>query len=147
MGYFDGIRWFDLLQSAGIIGSFLFAAYSTRKDNQARKISHLYATADRHREIWKSYRDRPTLSRVLEKTADLSNQPLSHEEELFVTGLIIHLDTVYRAMKAGMFVELEGLRTDMKEFFLLPVPKAVWQKYRPLRDAEFIEFVEGAWEG
>jgi hypothetical protein len=146
MGYFDGINWFDLLQSAGIIGSLLFTTYSIRKDSQARRISNLNTTADQHREIWKAFRDRPTLSRVLEKTADLANQPLSNEEELFVTELIIHLDSVFRTMKAGMFVELEGLRTDIKEFFLLPVPRAVWDKSRLLRDGEFIRFVEDAWK-
>jgi hypothetical protein len=144
MGFFDGIPWFDLLQSAGIIGGFLFTAYSIRKDSQARRISYLNATVDRHRAIWKGFRDQPALARVLETAVDLTNEPVSTDEELFVTELIIHLDTVYRAIKAGMFVELEGMRTDIKEFFLLPVPRAVWNKSKPLRDADFIQFVESA---
>jgi hypothetical protein len=146
MGFFAGIKWFDLLQSVGIIGGFLFTAYSIRKDDQTRRISNLNATADRHREIWRGFNDRPALSRVLATTADLISQPVSNDEELFITQLILHLDTVHRAIKAGIFVELEGLQTDIKEFFLLPVPRAVWIKSKPFRDADFIQFVEAAWK-
>src|SRR5688572_3841356 len=137
MGLFNGVNWSELLQNAGIVGNSLLTAYALRKEKQARRISNLNLITDRHQEIWKGFHDRPKLSRVLEKTADLINQPLSSEEEMFVTELIIHLDTAYRAMKAGMFVEMEGLRTDIKEFFLLPIPKAVWEKSMSLRDAEF----------
>ena len=85
---------------------------------------------------------RPELSRVLNDHPELDKQPLSAQEELFVNMLILHLGTVYRAIKEGMFVKLEGLQNDVREFFALPIPKAVWKKTRPLQDHDFTEFVE-----
>jgi hypothetical protein len=45
-------------------------------------------------------------------------------------------------MKARMFVKLEGLQTDVKEFFASPIPRAVWERMKPLQDAGFVRFVE-----
>jgi hypothetical protein len=61
---------------------------------------------------------------------------------LFVKALILQLSTVYRAMKEGMFVPLEGLKEDIKGFFSLPIPKSVWDKISPLQDKDFVSFVE-----
>jgi hypothetical protein len=38
-----GEHWFDLLQTAGIVGGLLFIAYTTRKDDRSRKIANLIA--------------------------------------------------------------------------------------------------------
>ncbi len=146
MGIFDGFatHWFDLLQSAGIIGGLLFTAYSIRKDNQARRISNLNAIADRHREIWQDFYSRPQFSRVLDAKVDLSKAPISQDEELFVNLLVVHLDSVHRAIKAGLFVKIEGLKQDISGFFALPIPRAVWEKHKHLRDRDFMELVESA---
>ncbi len=146
MGIFNGfvVHWFDLLQSAGIIGGLLFTAYSIRKDNQARRISNLNAIADRHREIWQDFYSRPQFSRVLDAKVDLSKVPISQDEELFVNLLVVHLDSVHRAIKAGLFVKIEGLKQDISGFFALPIPRAVWEKYKHLLDRDFMELVESA---
>jgi hypothetical protein len=82
------------------------------------------------------------LARVLEKRVDLEVQPASLQEWLFVKLLILHLDTVYHAMKAEMFVSLEGLQKDIKEFFSAPIPWTIWEKLKPFQDEDFVEFVE-----
>lgn len=102
----------------------------------------MIAIADQHRQIWKELYERPKLSRVLEKATDLHKEPVSHEEELFVTLLILHLDKVHRAMKAGMFITLEGLQKDIEGFLSLPIPRAVWEKIKPLQDRDFVKFIE-----
>jgi hypothetical protein len=56
--------------------------------------------------------------------------------------LILHLNTVGRAMKARMFVKIEGLQQDVRELFALPIPKAVWKKVVTLQDVNFARFVE-----
>jgi hypothetical protein len=63
---------------------------------------------------------------------------------LFVTTIVAHLSTVFRAMKHGEFVKLEGVKNDVREFFTLPIPKAVWEKLKPFQDANFAKFVETA---
>jgi hypothetical protein len=54
------------------------------------------------------------------------------------------MDTIYRSMKSGMFVHLEGLQKDVREFYSLPILRAAWEKIRPFQDSEFIKFVEDA---
>jgi hypothetical protein len=140
MGAWISEHWFDLLQTVGIVASLLLAAYTTWKDDRARKITNSIAINDQHRKIWKDIYEHPELARVLDMEADAKD--ISVGEELFVTTIVAHLSTVFRAMKDGEFVKLEGLQNDVREFFLLPIPKAVWAKIKPFQDGHFIAFVE-----
>ena len=135
-------HWFDLIQTAGIIGGLLITAYAVRKDERARKITNLIALNERHDYIWSKFYERPELARVLKKDVDLNQKPVSDEEWLFAKMLIIHLDTVRRAAKAGMFVEIKGIKSDIRDFLRLPIPKMAWEKIKPFQDEEFVEFVE-----
>lgn len=144
MGDWIAGHWFDLLQTVGIIGSLLLAAYTAWKDDRARRIGNSIAINDQHRRIWKDIYEHPQLARVLEKDADVAETPVSLGEELFVTSIVAHLSTVFRAMKHGEFVKLEGLQNDVREFFALPIPKAVWEKLKPFQDANFAKFIETA---
>lgn len=135
-------NWFDLLQTVGIVGSLLFTAYTVRRDEKARKVGNLIAIKQEHREIWKDLYDNPELTRVLEKRVDLDKKPISDAESLFVRSLILHLSTVFRAMRENMFVPLEGLGGDIREFFSLPIPREVWKKYRRFQNGDFVRFVE-----
>jgi hypothetical protein len=134
--------WFDLLQTLGIVGGLFFTAYTIWKEERTRQISNLIAIKGEYREIWKEVYLRPELSRVFDRNVDLHNKPISTEEQLFVKLLILHLDTVHRMMKSKMFVTLKGLRTDVKEFFAAPIPRAIWEKLKPLQDDDFVEFIE-----
>lgn len=133
-------HWFDLLQTVGIVGSLLLAAYTTWKDDRARRIGNSIAINEQHRKIWKDIYEHPELARVLDMEADAKD--ISVGEELFVTTLISHLSTVFRAVKQGEFVKLEGLEKDVREFFALPIPKTVWEKMKPFQDGKFTTFVE-----
>ncbi len=135
-------HWFDLLQSIGIISGFIFTAHSIRKDAEARKIANMIAMADHHHAVWKEFYKRPDLSRVLDKQVLLDVKPITDEEMLFVRMLILHLDAVHRAVKAKMFVEVEGLRNDIRMFFSLPIPKSVWEEVKSFQDGDFVRFVE-----
>jgi len=139
-----GEHWFDLLQTTGIVGSLLLAAYTAWKDDRARRIGNSIAINGQYRTIWKDVYEHPALARVLEKDADVADPPISIGEELFVTTIVAHLSTVFRAMKHGEFVKLEGVQNDVREFFTLPIPKAVWEKLKPFQDANFAKFVETA---
>jgi hypothetical protein len=144
MGAWISEHWFDVLQTVGIIGSLLLAAYTTWKDALARRIGNSIAINGQYRTIWKDIYEHPHLARVLEKDADVAETPISLGEEMFVTTLVAHLSTVFRAMKHGEFVKLEGLEKDIRKFFALPIPKAVWEKLKPLQDASFVKFIETA---
>jgi hypothetical protein len=135
-------HWLDLLQSVGIVGSLGLTAYLAWKDERARQIGNSIAISSQHRELWKSVYGRSNVERVLEAQPDLAASPITHSERLFVTTLLGHLSTVFRAMKHGEFVQLEGLRKDVQQFFALPIPKAMWKKLKPYQDHQFVEFIE-----
>jgi hypothetical protein len=135
-------HWFDLFQTVGIVASLLLAAYTAWRDECARRISNSIAINDQHRNIWNDVYEFPQLARVVDKDADVNDPPISIGEEMFVTTLVAHLSTVYRAIRFGEFVKLEGLEMDVREFFALPIPKAVWQKVKPFQDKKLVAFVE-----
>jgi hypothetical protein len=139
-------HWFDLIQSIGIVGGLVFTAETARQDTQSREISNLIAVNERYNEIWQELFRRPNLSRILKTDVDLDKVPVTAEEQLFVKMLILHLDTVRRAMNAGVFVKIAELKSDIREFLSLPIPKMVWRKMKPFQDKEFVDFVEGSFK-
>lgn len=139
-------HWFDLLQTAGIVSGFVFTAHALHTESEARKIDNMIALNQEHTAIWKELYARPELSRITEERVALDTKPLSDEERLFVTFLILHLSVVYRAMKAKMFVSVEGLTKDVKEFFSLPIPKTIWKKIKSSQDKDFVRFVDSVTE-
>ena len=135
-------HWFDFIQTCGIIVGFLLTAYTLRKDEQARQVTNLVVANQQYREIWQQLYNKPGLFRVLKMDADLAVQPITDEEALFVRLLILHLHSVHRTMKVGMFVKLEGLQADVREFFSFPIPRAIWGRSKQLQDKNFVTFVE-----
>jgi hypothetical protein len=59
-----------------------------------------------------------------------------------VNFVILHLSSVYYAMKDGIVIKLEGLRRDVCSFFALPLARKVWEKSKILQNDDFVEFVE-----
>ncbi len=142
-----GDNWFALLQSVGIVGGLIYTGRVVHTDAKVRRLENLFALTKQHREIWSMLYDRPGLSRVLDPKADLATAPLTMEEELFVRFLIFHLDNSYRAADGGVFGSPEGLGDDLRQFFSLPIPQAVWAKAAKLQDRDFVRFVESTIRG
>lgn len=135
-------NWPTIVQNFGIIGGLGFTAYSAWKDERARRISNSIAITGQYREIWAELIRKPELARILSSVVDLTSDPVTIDEELFVNLLILHLETVRRAMKMGMFIKLDGLKRDVHEFFSLPIPRAVFEKNRQFQDRSFTKFVD-----
>ena len=136
-------HWLDLIQSAGIVGGLFFNGWALHREGQTQRAANLLKLTEQHRDLWKELFTRPRLSRVLKADADPVADPLSDEETLFVTLLILHLNTAHSAIRAGVLDEPEGLTPDIRGFFSLPIPRAAWEKMRHLHDAAFVDFVEG----
>lgn len=132
----------DLIQSIGIIGGLFFTGWAIYRDGQAQRAANLLKLTEQHRDIWKELFARPALSRVLRAEADPVAEPISDDETLFITLLILHLNTAYSAIRAGVLKEPEGLTPDIRGFFSLPIPRAGWEKMRHLHDRDFVAFVE-----
>jgi len=137
-------NWFNLLSVAGIIGSLWFAAVSLRSETKTRRVANLLAITANHREVWKEFFGKPELARVIEPSADVRTQPVTPAEEFFVNMVISHTSSVYEALKDELVIKQENLRRDIKSFFSLPVPNAVWTKSKLLQNQDFAAFIESS---
>jgi hypothetical protein len=130
MGGWIAENWFNILSAAGIIGSLLFTARSLRSETDTRRISNLLTLTTNHREFWSQLFYRPDLGRVVSASADLSAQPITLAEHLYVNMAVQYLSSAYQALKTGLVIKPEGLSQDIRWFFSLPIPRAVWGKIR-----------------
>lgn len=135
-------HWLDLIQTTGIVGGLFFTGWAGRRDAQAKRAENLFRLTEQHRELWKELFASDDLARVLDPRADLGKRPVTKEEVTFVTLLLLHLNAAYSAIRAGVLREPEGLTPDIRAFFLLPIPGAVWELVKHLHDAAFVAFVE-----
>lgn len=136
-------NWFTLLNSIGIVGGLFFTAFSLHSETKTRRVANLLTLTQNHREIWKEFYRRPNLARVLEPNPNLTRQPVTRDEEIFVILVIQHLNSVYQTMHHQLAITPDGLRRDVWQFFDLPIPRAVWERIKVLQDDAFVRFVEG----
>lgn len=140
-------NWFDILSAVGIVGGLFFTAVALRSDTKTRRIAHLLTITTNHREIWKEYLRNPQLARVLDPCADLARQPITVDEKEFVNFVILHLSSVYYALRDELVIKLEGVRRDARSFFSLPIPQAIWEKTKGFQNDDFVAFVEESRRG
>jgi hypothetical protein len=58
--------------------------------------------------------------------------------------VISHTSSVYEALKDELVTRQEGLRQDVRAFFSLPIPNAVWIKTKLLQNQDFAAFIESS---
>jgi hypothetical protein len=150
MGQWLADNFFNIVTTVCGTGLW-FTAFSIRKDAQARKeetkarkVANLLAITANHREIWKEYLNNPNLARVRDTTADLAQHPVTDREQVFVTLVILHTQSVYYAQTDRLVVEYEGMRQDIAQFFSLPIPNAVWSKTKLLQNQDFAAFIDSS---
>jgi hypothetical protein len=132
-----GQNWISLVQSGAltlIAGTLVF-------DARTRRVANLIRLTEQHRSLWERVYSRPQLARVLDPAADIVKVPVTTEEELFVISLVLHLSSTYYASRTGLFWKPQGLENDIRRFFSLPIPRAVWERVKELQDGAFVEFV------
>jgi hypothetical protein len=142
-------NWFEFgTVLCGICGLW-FSAFvihqntkAQKEETKARRTSNLLAITASHREVWKKFPNSPELARVIDPAADVAKQPVTPAEEYFVNEVISHTSSVYEALKGELVTEQEGLRRDVKSFFSLPVPRAVWTAAKLLQNQDFAAFIE-----
>ena len=137
-------NWFNLFSSLGIIGGLWFTAVSLHSETKTRRIANLLTVTANYREIWKEFFHSPALARVIDPLADVTNQPVTPAEELFVGLIISHINSVFYATNDKLVVKWEGLRRDVGLFFSLPIPNAVWTKSKLLQNQDFAAFIESS---
>jgi hypothetical protein len=144
-------NWFNIVVAVCSLGGLWFSAFTIRQNTQAQreetkaqKSSNLLAITANHREVWKEFFGKPELARVIEPSADVRKLPITAAEEFFVNMVISHTSSVYETLKDDLLVKQENLRRDVKSFFSLPVPKAVWTKTKLLQNQDFAAFIDSS---
>ncbi len=135
-------NWVTTLNAVGVIGGLLFTASASRSEERTRRVANLLTITRNHREIWSDFYRTRELARVLAPAPDLVHQPITRQEEIFVNLVILHLSSVFHALKDDVLIHQEGLRRDVAGFFSLPIPTVVWERSRALQNAAFVSYVE-----
>ncbi len=135
-------HWFDLLQSVGIVAGLVFTTVALRREARERRAGHLVELTKLHRQLWLETGCRPELARLLSPAPEVSAGSVTAAEELFVNLLIVHLSTVWELVRQDRVVSQDAVKRDVRAFFALPVPRAVWERTKAVRDRGFVEFVE-----
>ena len=135
-------NWFSLLQSLGIIGGLLFTAISIRRDTAGRRASDLLSLSERHQELWAELYRRPELTRIRNREVDLIAAPLTSAEQDFLRLVLVHFYTGFLLARKGALLQMRALKADVRTFFSLPLPRAVWKDARNEMDPKFVDFVE-----
>lgn len=147
MGTMEGFRWIadnwvTLLNAVGVGGSLFFTATAVRSATKTQRIANLLALTSNHREVWREFFSNPELARVLDASADLTKDPITPGEQEFVNMVVLHISSAYESLRDELMVRQEGLGNDMRSFFSLPIPRAVWQKTKAFQNDDFVRFVE-----
>lgn len=137
-------NWFDVVSTVGIVGSLWMTVLSLRADTKAKRNSNLIALTTNYIEIRKEHAHNPKLVRVDDPTANISKQPVTPEEESFVSMVINHASSAYETLKDDLLVKQAGQRLDVKSFFSLPVPNAVWAKVKTFQNPDFAAFIDSS---
>lgn len=144
------LHWLHFLEpfegnivTLGVIVSLLFTAHTVRSDTRTRRVNNLLLITSNHREIWMEYLNNPKLSRIKDDTPDLIKQPVTDAEQIFITEIILHVNTVFYTSQNHLVPKYdESLRRDIADFFKLPIPKTVWQSNKQYQNGPFVKFME-----
>jgi hypothetical protein len=140
-GLFDG-EWFELLQSVSIVFSLLAAAHTMRQEGKERRIENVLALTAAHREIWSQIVENPKLGRILDPAADVQKTPPTVQERLLVQMVVLHVRAAFKASRLRLNFNDEDVAKDLRDFFSLPVPNAVWQRVKIYQSVELQRFID-----
>jgi hypothetical protein len=137
-------NWSSAVGSAGIIGSLWMGIAAAHREAKAREIQNVLRLSEHHHELWNSLNRRPGLDRIRRTDAEVLVDPLTTAEQEFINLAIVHYLTGWRIAEAGGITTLTELAADVRGFFCLPLPHAVWEKTKQYRNQRFVRFVDRA---
>jgi hypothetical protein len=137
-------NWSSAVGAVGILGSLWFTAAYFRQDSRTRHLSNILALSERHRVLWSEGHQRPELSRIFCANVDLRTTPVSVAEEEFLNLVFVHFEVGWRLARSIDANEVKTQRADVRGFFSLPLPHAVWEKTKGTRNPRFVRFIERA---
>ena len=119
-------------------------AAASRRVAKAREIENLLTITENHRNLWNEAHQRKDLARIFKTRLDVLKKPATVAETEFLNVIFNHYQTGWNLSKAGAVVTLAEMQADVRGFFSLPLPRAVWEKTKGYRNKKFVRFVERA---
>jgi hypothetical protein len=121
----------------------IFEVADTRPEiSRMHKMDAIVDLIQQQHTIWLRFFDAPSLKRILEAKLDLSKNPVTEDETIFTSFIILHLTTVFIAVRRGMIPPPAKLDADLKSFFALPIPRVVWQQTKDRHDADTMSYLD-----
>lgn len=133
--------WFEIVQTLGIAGSLLYAAYGFHLDRRMRDTELLISITNAHRSIWERMIEQPGLGRVLDPSVDVKKAPPSPAEARFVKLVLLHLAAVHRAIQNGAYLETPEMRRDIRQFLSKPIPRKILGGFMDYQNPEFRGYI------
>jgi hypothetical protein len=138
-----------IIQSGGIVVSIGIGVYSvwigaqnSRAASRAAQVRNLLDITQSHRDIWRRYQEQPGLERVMEFDVDATT--MTDAEFFFLRELILHVSASFEANRVGVLSPLEGMNLDVRSLLARPLPRAAWERLRPVQNAAFRDFIDKA---
>lgn len=130
---------FNIVQSIFLFLGFGLAAKSY--DDRSRQVGHLLQLGEHYQKIKNTLIHKPELARIFESNPDKSPE-MSPTERNYIQQNIMHIYTVFIAVKLGQLDTFEGIDKDIKRFLNLPLPAMVWEEVKEFQDKEFVTYIE-----
>ena len=137
-------NWFSVAQTIGVVGGLFFTGATIRQEARARETKNLLAFAERHRSLWGDIAQRPELHRIIARCVDLSATPITTAEEIALNLVLVHFELGWRMARNADRSDLKPLAKDIRNFFALPLPHAIWIATKNCHNQRFVCFVEKA---
>lgn len=137
-------NWFNLIQSAGAFLTLLFAGVGVHREARAKEVQNLLTLAEHHRDLWSRAINNKDLERIFKIEADATTYPPTVAETEFLNLVFVHCQTGWAIARTGGITSLDDMKSDLRDFLSLPVPKAVWERTRGARHKLFVRFVDEA---
>lgn len=141
---FVQLNWFNLVQSAGIIASLLFAATTIRRESRRQMMTVLLSLNEQHRDLWSELHRRPELARILDPNPDLVATPVTPAEFEFLNTVFVHYCTGWRLATEHGVLSVHDLQRDLGDFLSRPIPLQVWHQSLQTRELQFAAFVQSS---
>lgn len=138
----DSGHWFTVVQTVGIVSSFLFTAYQIQRSRRSSVAANEIRLIELHRDLWKMTIEKPDLMRPFDHALHGSGLTLSVAERRFVNLLFLHISGAYRLNETGDVKRTGDFRADMKELLVLPAIRKFWEENKRLYDPRFTAFVD-----
>lgn len=132
----------DLTQTVAVIIGFGAGLFNLRELRREQRIENSIKITEAHRELWRQAIESPALTRLTQTEVDLSVNPVTSAEILFVRFVALHYNTVVEAVTSQRLTIRPGLRKEVGEFFCLPVPRAAWAHVKASQSEAVCEFIE-----